>query len=97
MSLTHELILLLILLVLMATLLWLFYRTQLGMTVREKIADRARRRQFFASVSFFLTFATVRGMVFCITHNIPPFHYVIVEGRHIHHLVFGIVILLLVG
>ena len=97
MSLTHELILLLILLVLMAILLWLFYRTQLGVTVREKIADRARRRLFFASVSFFLTFATVRGMVFCITHNIPPFHYVIVEGRHIHHLVFGIVILLLVG
>ena len=52
---------------------------------------------FVASVSFFLTFATVRGMVFAITHNIPPFHYVIVEGKHIHHLVFGIVILLLVG
>ena len=97
MSLTHEFILLLILLVLMSVLLWVFYRTPLGVTVREKIADRARRRLFFASVSFFLTFATVRGMVYCITHNIPPFHYVIVEGRHIHHLVFGIVILLLVG
>src|SRR5882757_433696 len=36
-------------------------------------------------------------MVFAIRHNIPPFHYVIVEGRHIHHLVFGIFILLLVG
>ena len=52
---------------------------------------------FVASVSFFLTFATVRGMVFCIVHHIPPFHYIIMEGRHIHHLVFGILILLFVG
>jgi hypothetical protein len=97
MSWTHELILLLILLALMSILLWLLYRTRLGVAVREKIADRTRRRLFVASVSFFVTFATVRGMVFAIRHNIPPFHYVIVEGRHIHHLVFGISILLLVG
>ena len=97
MSGTHEWILLLILLVMMSVLLWLLHRTRLGVIVREKIADRPRRRLFVASVSFFLTFATVRGMVFSITHNIPPFHYVIVEGRHIHHLVFGIFTLLLVG
>ena len=36
-------------------------------------------------------------MVFCIVHHIPPFHYVIMEGRHIHHLVFGIFILLVAG
>jgi len=97
MSWTHEWILLLVLLAMLSVLLWLLHRTRLGVFVREKIADRPRRRLFVASVSFFLTFATVRGMVFCITHNIPPFHYVIVEGRHIHHLVFGILILLLVG
>ena len=97
MSWTHELILLLILLALMSILLWLLYRTRLGVAVREKIADRARRRLFVASVSFFVTFATVRGMVFAIRHNIPPFHFVQVGGRHIHHLVFGIIILLLVG
>jgi len=28
-------------------------------------------------MSFFLTFAIVRGMVFCIRHQIPPFHYMI--------------------
>jgi hypothetical protein len=97
MSWTHELILLLMLLSLMSILLWLLYRTRLGVAVREKIADRTRRRLFVASVSFFVTFATVRGMVFAIRHNILPFHYVIVEGRHIHHLVFGILILLMVG
>jgi hypothetical protein len=36
-------------------------------------------------------------MVYCITHGIPPFHFIFVDGRHIHHLVFGILILLGVG
>ncbi len=80
-----------------AALLFLLRRTRLGPFLRARIADRPRRRLFIASVSFFLTFATVRGMVFCIVHHIPPFHYVIMEGRHIHHLVFGILILLFVG
>ncbi len=75
----------------------LFHRTSLGRIVHERIPDRPRRRLFAASASFFITFAAVRGMVFCITHNIPPFHFIEVGGRHIHHLVIGIVILLLVG
>ena len=90
-------ILLPFLLAITAVLLFLLRRTRLGPLLRERIADRPRRRLFIASVSFFLTFATVRGMVFCIVHQIPPFHYVIMEGRHIHHLVFGILILLSVG
>src|SRR6202163_240567 len=90
-------ILLPVLLATMAALLFVLRRTRLGALLREHIAERQRRRLFIASVSFFLTFAIVRGMVFCIVHQIPPFHYVIMEGRHIHHLVFGILILLLVG
>ncbi len=90
-------VLLLILLVMVALLLALLHRTGLGSLVHEHIADRPRRRLFLASVSFFLTFAIVRGMVFCIRHQIPPFHYIIMSGRHIHHLVVGILILLGVG
>ena len=75
----------------------LFHRTVLGRLVHERIPDRPRRRLFVASVSFFLAFGVVRGMVYCITHNIPPFHFIVVSGRHIHHLVIGIVLLLLVG
>jgi hypothetical protein len=89
--------LLIVLLVMIAVLLALLHRTPLGSLVREHIADRPRRRLFLASVSFFLTFAIVRGMVFCILHQIPPFHYIIMSGRHIHHLVIGILILLAVG
>src|SRR5450631_2668372 len=91
------LILFLILLAMISLLLLLLHRTALGSLLHEHIADRPRRRLFIASVSFFLTFAIVRGMVFCIVHQIPPFHYVVMDGRHIHHLVFGIFILLFVG
>jgi hypothetical protein len=90
-------VLLLILLLMVAFLLVLLHRTRLGSLLHEHIADRPRRRLFLASVSFFLTFAIVRGMVFCIRHQIPPFHYIIMSGRHVHHLVIGIFILLAVG
>jgi hypothetical protein len=90
-------ILFLLLLAMIALLLGLLRRTRLGPLLREHIADRPRRRLFLASVSFFLTFAIVRGMVFCIRHQIPPFHYIIMGGRHVHHLVPGILLLLAVG
>ncbi|MHB8218364.1 MAG: hypothetical protein ACYDDS_20010 [Candidatus Sulfotelmatobacter sp.] len=80
-----------------AVLQLVFHRGFLGRVLHERITDRPRRRMFVASVSFFLTFAGVRGVVYCIEHNIPPFHFIEVGGRHIHHLVIGIVILLLVG
>lgn len=78
-------------------LLVVVHRTRVGSVVGERIPSPQRRRLFLASVSFFVTFASVRGMVFCITHQIPPFHFIFVDGRHIHHLVFGILILLAVG
>jgi hypothetical protein len=52
---------------------------------------------FIASVSFLLTFVGVRVLVSMITHGVGPFQWVTVRGHHIHHLVWGILILLLVG
>lgn len=78
-------------------LLLLLHGTSLGKALHERIPDRPRRRLFVASVSFFLTFAGVRAVVYAVLHQIPPFHFVQMGGRHIHHLVFGILILLLVG
>jgi len=63
----------------------------------QHIPDRPMRRLFLASVSFFITFLAVRALTYCIHHNIGPFHDVAMGGRHIHHLVWGILILLLVG
>ncbi|MGA7360616.1 MAG: hypothetical protein WBW70_17295 [Candidatus Sulfotelmatobacter sp.] len=81
-----------------AFLLLLLQGTSFGTVLHERIPDLPRRRLFVASVSFFLTFAGVRAVVYAIEHHIPPFHFIIEpSGRHIHHLVFGILILLLVG
>jgi hypothetical protein len=80
-----------------ALMLLIVHGTPIGDLLHDRIPDRPRRRLFVATASFFLTFAGVRGVVYCITHQIPPFHFVVVQGRHVHHLVFGIVILLAVG
>jgi hypothetical protein len=80
-----------------ALLLLLLHGTSLGDAIHERIPDRPQRRLFVASVSFFLTFAGVRAVVYAVLHQIPPFHFIEHGGRHIHHLVFGILILLGVG
>jgi hypothetical protein len=48
-------------------------------------------------VAFFVTFLGVRLIVYFVVHGDGPFHWVTVGGKHIHHLVWGILILLLVG
>ncbi len=78
-------------------LLVMLQLTRLGFLVRSTIPDRPRRRMFIASVSFLFTFVGVRILVRLITHNVGPFHWVMVGGHHIHHLVWGILILLMVG
>ncbi|WP_245632479.1 hypothetical protein [Edaphobacter aggregans] len=59
--------------------------------------DRPHRRLLLASISFFVTFLAARLLVASITHHVGPFGYVIVGGRHIHHLVWGILLLLVCG
>ncbi|HVC45889.1 MAG TPA: hypothetical protein VND90_01455 [Terracidiphilus sp.] len=78
-------------------LLVLLQLTRLGYLVRATIPDRPRRRMFLASVSFFITFLGVRLLVHLVLQNRGPFQWVMVRGMHIHHLVWGILILLFVG
>jgi hypothetical protein len=80
-----------------AVLLVLLQLTRLGFLVRSTIPDRPRRRMFLASVSFLLTFVGVRILVHRIVNHQGHFQWVVIHGTHIHHLVWGILILLLVG
>jgi len=80
-----------------AAILLLLHLTQVGRIIHQKIPDRPHRRLFLASVSFFVTFAAVRVLVLSITHHVGPFGYVEMGGRHIHHLVWGILLLLIAG
>ena len=56
-----------------------------------------RERLFLASLAFLLTFAVVRVVTHLIKAGIGPFHNVSSGGLHIHHLVWGILLLLVVG
>jgi hypothetical protein len=80
-----------------AILLVLLQLTRLGYLVRATIPDRPRRRMFIASVSFLITFIGVRLLVHRIVNHEGRFQWVVIHGTHIHHLVWGILILLLVG
>ena len=83
--------------VVVVVLLILLQLTRLGYLVRATIPDRPRRRMFIASVSFLLTFVGVRILVHRIVQHEGHLQWVMIHGKHIHHLVWGILILLLVG
>jgi len=59
--------------------------------------NERRERLFLASVGFLVTFGVVRGITHLIRAGVGPFHNVTSGGLHIHHLVWGILLLLLVG
>ena len=56
-----------------------------------------RERLFLASVAFLITFGVVRGITLMIRAGIGPVHNVSAGGLHIHHLVWGILLLIAVG
>ncbi len=63
----------------------------------RKLAESRRERLFLASTGYFTAALVVRGITLAIHYNIGPFHDVSMHGRHIHHLVWGILLLLVVG
>jgi hypothetical protein len=82
-------------------LLWLFSailsRGFFQRIYQRRLAETRRERQFLASIGFFTAAFVVRAITFAIHNNIGPFHDVSMHGRHIHHLVWGIALLLAVG
>jgi hypothetical protein len=68
------------------TALWAFH-----------FADAKRERLFVASSAFFLTFGILRGITYSIHRNAGPFRNIVIGNVHIHHLVWGILLLLGVG
>lgn len=73
------------------------YSSRLRRIYTERFAESRRERLFLASVGFFTALLVTRGITIAIHYDIGPFHDVEMHGRHIHHLVWGILLLLLVG
>jgi hypothetical protein len=59
--------------------------------------DPRRERLFLATLAFLLTFGFIRALTYSIRYNLGPFRNVSVGGTHVHHLVWGILLLLVVG
>jgi hypothetical protein len=64
---------------------------------RFHFKDERRERFFLASLAFFITFLSVRVITSMIRVGVGPFHNVTAGPTHIHHLVWGILLLLVVG
>ena len=73
------------------------HHTPAGDKIKERIPDRPQRRILLANVGFVIAFGVVRGIAWSIRHNVGPFHDVEHGGVHIHHMFWGILILLAVG
>jgi hypothetical protein len=63
---------------------------------REHI-DYRRRAALRIWVFFILTFAFLRGLTYGIRYHVLPFQNIVTGGIHIHHFVWGILLLLIVG
>lgn len=94
---TGALILLAFVSLVVVVLLVLLQLTRLGFLIRSTIPDRPRRRMFISSVSFLISFVGIRILVHLVVNHEGHLQWVVVRGHHIHHLVWGILILLLVG
>ena len=81
----------------LGTLALIFSRGRLHEVYRRWIQGTTRERSFLASLGFFVTALVVRTVTIAIHYDIPPFHDVYMHGRHIHHMVWGILLLLGVG
>src|SRR6184192_4867855 len=84
--------------VLVVGLVLLFlWHPRMGELFHRHVRDRPKRRLFLAAVGFFLTLALARGAAYAAARGIAPFHYIYIRGTHVHHLVWGILLLLFVG
>jgi hypothetical protein len=70
---------------------------RLSSLYRKHFPETRHERLFLASVGFFVAFVIVRILTHAIRAGIGPFHDISASGLHIHHLVWGILALLLVG
>ena len=77
--------------------LLLLRQQKIGELFHAHVKDRPRRRLLLASIGFFVTFAVARAISYGAYRNAGPFHYVYIGQTHVHHLVWGILLLLAVG
>ncbi len=84
-------------LVTVAAVLLFLRNPKFGELFHVHVKDRPKRRLLLAAIGFFVTFAVARAIAYAAYRSVGPFQYVYINGTHIHHLVWGILLLLAVG
>lgn len=84
-------------LVTIAAVLLLLHNPKVGELFHLHVRDRPKRRLPLAAYRILCHVAVARSMPYAAYRNAGPFHYVYIRGTHIHHLVWGILLLLAVG
>jgi hypothetical protein len=74
----------------------MFRFTRLRALYRRHFRDHRRERMFLASLCFFCTFAIARLLTHGFHSHDDPF-MITIGGVHVHHMVWGIFLLLIVG
>jgi hypothetical protein len=70
--------------------------SRLAALYRRHFRDHRRERMFLASLSFFVTFGVTRFLTHAYRGHEDPLQ-VVIGGVHVHHLVWGILLLVVVG
>jgi hypothetical protein len=70
---------------------------RLVLLYRSHFRVARRERLFLSWLAFLVTFAIVRAVTYAIHADEGPFHDLVVGSTHVHHLVWGILLLLAVG
>jgi hypothetical protein len=84
--------------VLIAAVLLLFFRQPLiSRLFTRKLPHQSQRRLLLAALSFSLVFSVARTLAWANRLHVGPFHNIYIYGRHVHHLVWGILVRLTVG
>ncbi|MGC2743628.1 MAG: hypothetical protein WA672_10600 [Candidatus Angelobacter sp.] len=72
-------------------------RGDLGHHYRRHFASERRERLFLASLAFLVTMFGLRALTWAIHNHIGPMHDIETKSFHLHHMVWGILGLLVVG
>jgi hypothetical protein len=74
-------------------------RRTIGAHYRTHIRESGREARFLVTLAFLVTFVIVRFITYAIRYHWLPFLHdsVTKSGLHIHHMVYGIFLLLIVG
>lgn len=72
-------------------------RGDIGHHYRRHFADERRERLFLASLAFLMSMFALRALTWAIHNHIGPMHDIQTSSFHLHHMVWGILGLLIIG